>query len=84
MARLVSISPPPETPKPSSIVVEMTGDEASALAALFWRVGGSPDKSGRGLIDNVAGALYDAGFKPSVESHRFPVKQGAMFRDGGR
>jgi hypothetical protein len=84
MARLVSISPPPETPKPSSIVVELTGDEASALAALFWRVGGDPKQSGRGYIDSVAGALYDAGFKPSVESLRFPIKQGAMFRDGGR
>lgn len=44
--------------------LELTLDEATMLADVLARVGGSPNASRRGLADNVTAALHEAGVFP--------------------
>lgn len=39
------------------IVLELTREEAEAMQVVFARVGGSPDRSPRGRIENISDAL---------------------------
>lgn len=48
----------------TSVTLELTLDEATMLADILARVGGSPNISRRGLAENVAAALREAGVLP--------------------
>ncbi len=51
--------------KQRMITLQITEDEASALAAIFDLVGGHPDTTERGLTDSISSALSEIGVKPS-------------------
>lgn len=53
MAKLLSTKPLP-VPQVESIIIEITGEEALALRAVFAQVGGNSDTTRRGLIDSVS------------------------------
>jgi hypothetical protein len=56
----------PVTPSIKEVVLTLTEAEARVIAAIGWRVGGSPSKSRRGLIQNITDALCVAGiYEPS-------------------
>jgi hypothetical protein len=49
------------------ITLELSVEEAEAIAAVLYRVGGDPNTSRRGLTDRVSNALHGAGVKLDTE-----------------
>lgn len=66
------------------IFLELTEDEAKALVAVLYRVGGQPEGA-RGLIQNVSDTLCDIVGPPPVNADRYwdssSRKRGLYFED---
>lgn len=50
-----------EVEVPAGITLHLTDEEASCLADIFYRVGGNPETTRRGLVDGISTALSKAG-----------------------
>jgi len=61
-----------------SVVLILTVPEAEALRAVAYRVGGHPSGT-RGLIDNIALALVNAGVKRSEAPIDYDKQQCSIF-----
>lgn len=70
-----------------TVSLHMTEDEARVLMAVFQCIGGMPDQSPRGVIDDLSNALRTAGvsFFTSLNSENFPFETHArslIFKNG--
>lgn len=46
---------------PGCVKLRLTAEESQALFDVLHRIGGSPKRSARGLLDNIRVALHNAG-----------------------
>jgi len=59
--------PTPEPPKVYTVKFDLDLEDAETLLAMTYRIGGDPDKSMRGLFDNIRHSLSDAGVTKAHE-----------------
>lgn len=50
----------------TTVTLEMTGEEASAVVAVLRKVGGYPEDTRRGYTANVLDALHNAGIESAA------------------
>lgn len=48
--------------EPEKVILTLTAKEAGVLASIFAKIGGDPDKSYRGVMDDIQHALRRVGY----------------------
>jgi hypothetical protein len=63
-------------------MLHLTDEEATCLLDIFYRVGGNPDTSRRGIADGMSSALHKAGVQRlNKGTSEGDIYQGLRFSD---